>query len=148
VTVEFRRAKTEDAADLAAILREWIHETPWIPKLHDAEEVQLFLLHLIGTQEVTLVDLDGCRAGFLARDAAEISALYLAPSARGKGLGGQLLDRAKAASPRLELWTFEANSGARRFYAREGFTEAYLTAGQDNEEKLPDVRMIWERGTA
>ena len=53
--------------------------------------------------------------------------------------------RAKARSPRLELWTFQANTRARAFYAREGFAEVKLTDGQGNDEELPDVRMVWNR---
>jgi hypothetical protein len=40
------------------------------------------------------------------------------------------------------LWTFVANAGARRFYAREGFVEARRTEGE-NEEGLPDVLLTW-----
>jgi putative acetyltransferase len=45
---------------------------------------------------------------------------------------------------RLSLWTFQANEGARRFYAREGFAEVRMTEG-DNEEGLPDVLLEWVR---
>lgn len=141
----FVPATPQDAGDLAAILRGWIHETPWMPKLHGPAEDLAFLAHLIATHEVTVMRRNGLAAGFLARLGPEIDCLYLAASARGQGLGAQVLDRAKAASPRLELWTFQANSGARRFYARHGFMETGLTDGAGNDEKLPDVRLIWER---
>ena len=51
-------------------------------------------------------------------------------------------DDAKAAG-HLTLWTFQANDGARRFYAREGFREVEFTDGAGNAEKLPDVRLEW-----
>lgn len=73
----------------------------------------------------------------------EISALYLAPAARGRGLGKALLDEAKGQG-RLSLWTFQANPGARAFYRREGFREVEFTAGAGNDEKLPDVRLEWQ----
>ena len=83
--------------------------------------------------------------GFLARDGEMIHALYLRPKARRRGFGKALLDQAKAETPRLTLWAFQANAQARRFYAREGFAEVEETDGAGNDEKLPDVRLTWER---
>ena len=73
-----------------------------------------------------------------------VDQLYCRRGHTGKGIGVQLLNFAKSKSPSgLQLWTFQVNSGARRFYAREGFVEVELTDGQTNEERLPDVRMEW-----
>ena len=36
----------------------------------------------------------------------------------------------------IQLWTFQSNAGARRFYARHGFAEVEQTNG-DNEEQAP-----------
>ena len=145
MTVSFAAATPQDAADLAAILRGWIHEMPWMPKLHTPDQDSRFLHHLIATQKVTVARLDAVPVGFMALDMAEITCLYLVPRAREQGVGAALLDRVKSAMPRLEAWTFQANIPARRFYAREGFIEAYLTDGATNDERLPDVRLIWER---
>lgn len=87
--------------------------------------------------------------GFLALDPADslVSSLYLTPEARGQGIGKALLDRAKAECPLgLGLWTFVANTGARRFYEREGFREVARTDG-DNEEGLPDILFRWSPET-
>jgi GNAT superfamily N-acetyltransferase len=43
----------------------------------------------------------------------------------------------------LELWTFQVNESARRFYERHGFTEVEHTDGAGNEEREPDVRYAW-----
>ena len=145
MSAAFTHATPKDAGVLVAILRGWIQETPWMPKLHSPAEDLGFLGHLIATQEVSVAHLKGAAAGFMARLGPEISCLYLAPQARGQGLGAQLLDRAKAQSPRLCLWTFQANIGARRFYARHGFVETERTDGARNDERLPDARLIWER---
>lgn len=56
------------------------------------------------------------------------------------GLGSRLLDVAKTVYLEgLDLWTFAANTGARRFYERHGFVATESTEG-DNEEGSPDVR--------
>lgn len=133
-----------DAPALARILGDWVRGTGWMPVLHSREEDEGFLRHLIATRIVRVLRLPDA-AGFLARDGRQIDALYLAPAARGQGWGRVLLDEAKAAEPRLTLWIFAANAGARAFYAREGFAEVQATDGQDNEARLPDIRLEWQQ---
>ena len=140
-------ARPRDAASMAQVLGGWIAETPWMPKLHTLDEDAWFCGHLIETSEVFVIRSLGV-TGFLARSALEIPALYLAPAQRGQGLGKALLDRAKADRDRLELWTFQANTRAIAFYLREGFVEDHRTTGDGNDEKLPDVRLIWSRKAA
>ena len=161
---QFPQVDVHHAGDLAAILCGWIEATAWIPDRHTSEQGQAFLFHLIAAQQVTKAGFDDRsarhQAGFPAQDAAEVSCRYLAAFARGQGPGASLLDRAKAASPRLELWTFQANPdarrvsarrvsarrvSARRVCARQGFVEAFKTDGAGNAKKLPDARLIRER---
>ena len=65
----------------------------------------------------------------------------------GQRIGHRLLRDAQKQETALELWTFQANEGAQRFYLREGFKEVERTDGQGNDEKLPDIRYRWERGS-
>jgi hypothetical protein len=54
------------------------------------------------------------------------------------GAGTQLIDAAKASGiGALELWCFEANERARRFYEARGFHTIRFTDGADNEEQIP-----------
>ena len=139
------RAKPDDAEALAAILTDWIRETPWMPELHGKAPTIGFLGMLIRETEVLVAQQDGIPCGFLALQGQQIPALYLAAAARGRGIGRELLDAAKDQSPNLSLWTFQANARARKFYMREGFREVELTDGARNEEKLPDVRCVWQK---
>ena len=59
-----------------------------------------------------------------------------------------LLDRVKAAQDEIQLWTFQANAGARRFYERHAFLAEELTDGAGNDEGEPDVRYRWRRTEA
>ena len=140
-------ATPKDARALARILSDWIDETPWMPDLHTPEEDERFLHHLITRNDVTVLQNWRGAQGFMAQDGQKIHALYLRPQARGRGHGARLLDRAKSQSARIELWTFQANTGARAFYAREGFREVEFTDGAGNDEKQPDVRLVWEQDT-
>jgi GNAT superfamily N-acetyltransferase len=139
-----RPAQPEDVPALAAILSDWIVETGWMPVLHTEAETRAFMRHLVLTCEVTVAGL-AAPVGFVAREGEEVRCLYLAPGARGMGLGKALLDGAKARSDRLSLWAFQANVRAVDFYHREGFAEVARTDGQGNDERLPDLRMVWER---
>jgi ribosomal protein S18 acetylase RimI-like enzyme len=139
------RAVRDDAAPLARILGDWIREVGWMPILHSRDDDVGFLAGLIGDKEVLVArDADGAM-GFLALGKAEIPALYLAPRARGRGVGKALLDAAKAMQPHLSLWVFQANGRAVEFYLREGFHEMSRTDGKRNAEGLPDLRLIWRR---
>jgi len=143
--VKLAPAIPADAEPLAQILADWIDETAWMPNIHTPDEDCRFLTRLIANCDViTAHDRHGLQ-GFLARDGAKIHALYLVPDIRGRGLGKRLLDRAKSRSDRLELWSFQLNTGARAFYAREGFDEVELTDGAGNDEQVPDVRLVWTK---
>jgi putative acetyltransferase len=61
------------------------------------------------------------------------------------GAGTQLIDAAKASGiGALELWCFQANERARRFYEARGFHAIRFTDGAQNEEHMPDIRYRWE----
>lgn len=136
-----RRAKAEDARVCAAILNDFIDERDWMPRVHAHQEVVDFYQDFVLASRQVWVIGDPVE-GFMALDAENdiVTALYVATP--GKGLGRILLDHAKAGRDRLDLWTFVANSGARRFYAREGFVEVRRTDGE-NEENLPDILLRW-----
>jgi ribosomal protein S18 acetylase RimI-like enzyme len=42
----------------------------------------------------------------------------------------------------LQLWAFQSNARARRFYERHGFEAVEFTDGNGNEERWPDVRYV------
>lgn len=136
-------ARQKDAVPLAAILWDWAAETPWMPKLHARPDTEVFLERLITNAEVTCLRNWNGVHGFIAREGEMIHALYLRPGAQGRGWGARLLDHAKARCDALTLWAFQANADARAFYRREGFVEVEETDGAGNDEKLPDVRMVW-----
>ncbi|WP_375261044.1 GNAT family N-acetyltransferase [Palleronia sp.] len=136
-----RPARASDAPALAAILSDWIDRTDWMPRIHTRDEDRGFLSYLIASATVTVASRAGRAIGFLARRGDEIPALYVASP--GEGTGTLLLQHSQATRPGgFRLWTFRANTGARRFYARHGFRPLRATEG-DNEEKLPDVLLHW-----
>jgi GNAT superfamily N-acetyltransferase len=138
-------AHPADGEAIGKILSDWIDETEWMPRLHPRAGDREFCIGLMGSGHVRLLRGQHGVAGFVAREGDLIPALYVAAPWRGHGLGRRLIDDAKALSPgRLTLWTFQANEGARRFYKRAGFAEVELTDGSHNQERMPDVRLMWE----
>ena len=134
-----------DAPACAAILNAWIDETPWMTRVHAHEDVVRHYEDVVMPRRRVTIAETTRPVGYLALDDEEgfVTSLFVATEARGGGVGKSLLDEAKAARPDgLDLWTFVANLGARRFYEREGFVEAERTDG-DNEENLPDIRLRW-----
>jgi ribosomal protein S18 acetylase RimI-like enzyme len=65
------------------------------------------------------------------------------PRAQRRGIGTALLDIARSKLARLELWTFQRNAQARRFYEARGFVLVEETDGSRNEEREPDARYLW-----
>ena len=145
MTLKVRKARSLDAGKLGAILTQAVRDHRWMPELHSEAENISFCGRLIENEYVWVAD-DGAVRGFLAREGAYIHALYVARGARGHGVGSLLLTQAQGLCDRLELHTFVANQGARKFYKRHGFREVDRSDGSHNDEGLPDIFLTWEAG--
>jgi putative acetyltransferase len=119
----------------------------FLPMLHTLEENRRFIGNVILNEcEVTVAEDESGIAAFLARQGEEVRLLYTRPDRIGMGAGTQLIDAAKATGiGALELWCFQANERARRFYEARGFHAIRFTDGVQNEERMPDIRYRWER---
>lgn len=119
---------------------------PWLPALHTPEQVRWYFETLVLPVEKVLVAREGLQTvGFISVNQRWLNHLYIAPDHWGTGLGTKLLDTARADADYLQLWVFQRNTTARRFYSGQGFFEREVTDGHDNREKEPDVRMDWIR---
>jgi GNAT superfamily N-acetyltransferase len=142
-----RRATLDDADGIAAVFSSSLRLLTFLPVLHTVEEDRRFIENIILTEcEVIVAEGDPGIVSFLALNGEEIRLLYSHPDFIGSGAGSLLLDAVKKSSvAALELWCFQANERARRFYEERGFRAVRFTDGRDNEEKVPDVRYRWER---
>lgn len=144
MTVLLRPARSTDAGSIGTILHGFARENEWMPELHSMAETIAFCGTMIDREWVTVAENDSGVIGFLALDEQSIHSLYLHKSARGQGIGQQLLELAKSKHSKLSLFAFEANKGAQRFYQRNGFVAVARSDGSNNDEKLPDVRYVWQ----
>lgn len=143
--LHLRSANPLDAGRLGEIITEATLAATWKPRLHSSVEDIAHAGRMIDKGWITVAELDQRTAGFIAREGSYIHSLFIAGFAQGRGVGKALLDHAKTDSETLELWTFADNTGALRFYDREGFTEQDRTDGAQNDEGLPDVRLRWTK---
>ena len=113
--------------------------------MHPDEQVrEFFTSHVARECDVHVAVDDGRVVGVLALHDGWLEHLYLLPSHTGSGIGSELVRLAQELSPDgLQLWVFQSNEPARRFYARHGFVEVERTDGAGNMERAPDVRMAW-----
>jgi len=141
-----RRATAFDADAIADVYCTSFRLLTFLPMLHTAEEYRWFVSNVTMREcEVTVAEDETGIVAFLARRGEEIRLLYTRPDRIGMGAGAQLIDAAKATGVgALELWCFQANRRARRFYEARGFCAIGFTDGADNEERAPDVRYRWE----
>jgi GNAT superfamily N-acetyltransferase len=135
-----------DARSIADVwLRSRRAAAPSIPApAHTDDDVrEWFATVVVPLRETWVVTDDATVVAMLVLDNGWVDQLYVDPLHTSRGLGSRLLDLAKRENPGgLDLWTFEANAGAQRFYERHGFVAVATTRG-DNEEGTPDVRYYW-----
>lgn len=148
MSVRLRPARSTDAGKLGMILKQFQDNNDWMPDLYTAGETIAFCGAMIDRGWVTVAVLDDQVVGFVARDGAEICALYLSRRSSGQGVGRALLEYAKSRCNRLTLRVFQANSGAQRFYRREGFAETGRGTGAENDENLADIAYVWPKEAA
>jgi GNAT superfamily N-acetyltransferase len=147
----FRRATVADATAVAEVwLRARRAAAPAIPPtVHDDDDVRRWVATVLIPTGATWVFVDeGQIVAMMSMGDGWIEQLYVDPAYQRNGVGSALVDFAKLRWPGgLDLWAFQSNSGARRFYERHGFVAVETTHG-DNEEGAPDVRYHWPNDQA
>lgn len=81
--------------------------------------------------------------GFIGLTESHIEGVFVAKSARSKGVGKALLDHAKSFKPSLTLSVYQKNERALAFYRREQF--AVHSESIDGDTNEADIQMLWTR---
>jgi GNAT superfamily N-acetyltransferase len=144
--VVLRPGLLEESDEIAAVFvasrRASVPAIP--PLLHDDDDVRQWLPTKMRAARATWVaETQGALVAFMILGEGSIEHLYAAPGWTGRGIGARLVTLAQADQRALQLWAFQANHGARRFYERHGFVVVEETDGRNNEERTPDVRYEW-----
>ncbi len=144
--VSFLRATLADAAAVAQVwLRSFGTSLPTVRQVHTPEQVHGWVRDvLVAGRETWVAVAEDKLVGMMVLDDGWVDQLYLDPAWRGRGIGDRFVELAKRRRPAgLQLWTFQVNGPACRFYQRHGFVPVEWTDGAGNEEHEPDVRYHW-----
>lgn len=140
-----RRASLADARTCATIQREAnLASLPFLPADPDVEGAAAFFETILLPQNETwIAEVDGRPAAYVAFHPGWLEHLYVLPAYQGRGIGPALMGKALEDGTARELWTFQKNARARKFYEDRGWVLVELTDGQGNREKEPDARYAW-----
>jgi GNAT superfamily N-acetyltransferase len=135
-----RRAAACDADAIANVYYTSFRLLTFLPMLHTIEEYRWVTANVILKEcEVTVAEDETGIVAFLALRGDEVRLLYTRPDRIGMGAGTQLIEAAKTSGVgALELWCFQANERARRFYEARGFQAIRFTNGA--QERGADAR--------
>jgi len=145
-----RRLELADMDAAARVLRTSFDAAlPSLAGLHTSEEDRWFFRERVFGSCTVWGAFDGAAMiGIIAFRNDWIDQLYVLPEAQRRGIGTKLLEVAQRSCDRLQLWTFQRNTLARRFYEARGFALVRKTDGAGNEEKEPDALYLWTRPLA
>jgi GNAT superfamily N-acetyltransferase len=139
-----------ELADMDAAAR--VHRTafdqalPALAGLHTSDEDRWFFRERVFVTCAVWGAFDGTgMTGVLVFREGWIDQLYVLPAAQRRGVGSALLQVAQNTFDRLQLWTFQRNGPARRFYEARGFALVRETDGARNKEWEPDALYLWTR---
>ncbi len=143
--ITIRRAEPNDAPGVADVYLTAFHATYDFALAHTDEQVRDWLaVEVVPRMETWVAEADGRVVAMMVLADAWLEQLYVDPDWHHRGIGGRLVELAKSRRPGgLDLYTFQVNDRARRFYERHGFVVAALGDGTGNEEHQPDVRYAW-----
>ena len=140
-----RPARADDAEAMATLHIVAMRTLTFLPELHSIEEAIGWMGgEVLPNNKACVAEVDGEVTGYIVFTDDWIHQLYVHPHRHGQGHGAALLAHVLAEGTPKQLWTFQENTRARRFYEARGFRPVRFTDGEDNEEKTPDVLYRWE----
>jgi GNAT superfamily N-acetyltransferase len=146
MAISFRRATAADAAEVATVyIASRRGAAAYLPTVGTDAEIRAFVIHQMVPERETWVAEDGDRmVAVLALHDDEVDQFYVAPGDQRRGVGDAMLAHAKCLRPAgLQLWAFQRNAPARRFYEARGFIAKKFTDGATNMEREDDVLYQW-----
>lgn len=87
----------------------------WKSKVKDMREIYL------PSGETYVFEQEGLIVGFLSLSEDRLAAIFVSPDWQGKGIGTQLMQKAKEMHDTLELTVYKDNIQSIEFYKKHGF---------------------------
>jgi putative acetyltransferase len=138
-----RQGSPADAGIVGGIFVRARDAMTYLPRIPDGDRPKLGGW-ITTRHEVWVIEDAGRIVGFAGLSKGWLDHLYVDPGSQGAGFGSILLEHVKGLQPQgLQLWAFQKNAGARRFYECHGFRLEKLTDGAGNMEREPDALYLW-----
>ena len=137
-----------ETQDLDAVMQIWLHGNldahPFIPASFGTDHFET-VRDMLPQAELYVHENKVPRQidGFIGLTENHIEGIFVAKSARSKGIGKALLDYVKPRRPRLTLSVYQKNERALAFYRREQFI--VQSEGIDEDTNEADIQMLWMR---
>ena len=137
-----------ETQDLDAVMQIWLHGNldahPFIPASFWTDHFEM-VRDMLPQAELYVHENEATRQidGFIGLTENHIEGIFVAESARSKGVGKSLLEYAKSCKPYLTLSVYQKNERALAFYRREQFT--VQSEGIDKDTNEADIQMLWMR---
>ncbi|MCX8996611.1 GNAT family N-acetyltransferase [Rhizobiaceae bacterium BDR2-2] len=145
--VAIRRLTIDDMDAVADIYRRSFDQRlPWLASTGTREEDRIFFRETVFPHSDLWGALDNGRiVGFAAIRDIWLDHLYVLPEFQSRGVGSLLLRHCQLQNSELQLWTFQQNCGASRFYETHGFELVRATETPESRDKEPDALYHWKR---
>ena len=130
-----------ESRDLDAVMQIWLHGNldahAFIPADFWTDHFEM-VRDILPQAELYVHENEATRQidGFIGLSESHIEGIFVAKSARSKGIGKALLEYAKSRKPRLTLSVYQKNERAIAFYRREKFVVQSEGSRQDLCAKL------------
>ncbi len=109
------------------------------------EDQDYFRDHVLTTNHVWVVEMEGHPVGLMAMEDDFIDQLYIHPDYQRRGIGEAFLNFARQRSPEhVWLYTLQVNVNARAFYEKNGFIAEKFGVSPPPESE-PDVEYHWRK---
>jgi GNAT superfamily N-acetyltransferase len=145
--ITFRRATAADADEVAGVyIASRRGAAAHLPTVGTDDEIRAFVINQMVPERETWVAEDAGRiVAVLTLHGDDLDQFYVAPTEQRRGVGDSMLAHAKRLRPAgLQLWAFQRNAPARRFYEARGFVAKKFTDGATNMEREADVLYQWK----
>ena len=139
-----------ETQDLDAVMQIWLHGNldahAFIPADFWTDHFEM-VRDILPQAELYVHENEATRQidGFIGLSESHIEGIFVAKSARSKGIGKALLEYAKSRKPRLTLSVYQKNERAIAFYRREKFV--VQSEGIDEDTNEAEIQMFWTRQT-
>ncbi len=134
-------------ADIDSVLALWLHTNlqahGFIPAAYWENNLAA-VRDMLPQAEVYVYEDAGEIQAFVGLSGEYIEGIFVADKMQSQGIGKRLLDFVKTKKTELHLHVYQKNTGAARFYQREGFEIRH--AGVDAPTGEQDYAMVWKQG--